>query len=196
MRYWLGDPAPDDTEAGQIYDLLASYTEVLLVERYEGSIAAEAYLEATCAGRNRGAAHLHLLRRWIDNDDRWFEALRGLPHELQSQHLPLSAANLASYLQWQLGENVLPLLKQYLTGDTPLLAYSLRKKGRKTTFAYRWEEVDHDFFLPVDLWLAGEPTRFTPRHRWQSLIQKGLSTREVRFAPAYCVYNLQETDRP
>ena len=191
---WFGGYLQADPAEHWIETFLRAYAELLLVEQYSGPLAAEAYLEATCDGRNRGAAHFHLLRRWVDNDDRWFTALQQLPGELAGQ--TLTGETLAQYFQWQLGVDFRPFFELCRQGSSPILTYSLRKKGRKFTLAYRWESEGADFSLPVDIRLDGSPLRLEARSRWQSVIRKGLSSREVTFDAPFCVYEIQEVAHP
>ncbi|GAB4413579.1 MAG: hypothetical protein OHK0039_20630 [Bacteroidia bacterium] len=194
VRWWIGDylrlPAPEDQ---WLLESLQAYVELMLYEQRDDRETVDAHVAAHCATLSPGAVSLHLLRYWLDNDLRWAEAWQQLCGHFGET--PQQADGLLEYFQWKLGIDIAPFLHapDDAPATTPTLEYALHRKKRRLTIYYRW---DLPCDLPVELALDGERLRLQPQTAWQSLARKGISARELTFAPGYCLYRVEEVGVP
>ena len=109
----------------------------------------------------KGALLLHTLRNVINDDDKWWAAIRDVYQKFKYQNI--MTEDLAQFLSARLAMNVTPIFDQYLR-RAPLPVLELAFNAAEKTVAYRWRADERDFAMPVRVgrrtqWQTIHPTR-------------------------------------
>jgi aminopeptidase N len=109
----------------------------------------------------KGALLLHTLRNVINDDDKWWAAIRDVYQKFKYQNI--MTEDLAQFLSARLALNVTPIFDQYLR-RAPLPVLELAFNAAEKTVAYRWRADERDFAMPVRVgrrtqWQTIHPTR-------------------------------------
>lgn len=139
----------------------------------------------------KGSWMLHTLRGAVDNDERWFEALRAFATE-NRLHV-LNTQEVISFFDRKLGGNYAPIFNQYLRyTQLPVLEYKVEGKKKKSILSYRWNAQVQDFELPVVLHLGSKQVRVYPREDWQSLENKNISENDIEFDTQTSLFDVRK----
>ena len=107
----------------------------------------------------KGALFLNTLRSVVDDDAKWWAAVRGFYDRFKYQNI--MTEDVVAYFNTQLGRDVTPIFDQYLRrADLPTLELVFQEGGM---LAYRWKADERAFAMPVRIgsggnWIVIEPT--------------------------------------
>jgi len=106
---------------------------------------------------NKGAWIIHTLRNVINNDDLFFEILRGFSVEYEKSNV--CTEEIRDYFSDKSGLDFTPFFDQYLFNrKVPVFEFA-QGNGR---FYYRWKDVVDDFDMPVNVMVNKVETRIVP----------------------------------
>jgi aminopeptidase N len=112
----------------------------------------------------KGSWMLHSLRYQINNDARWFRALRQLPDSCAWK--PLNTEAILNRFGKLLGQPVSAFCQPYLfQTQIPVLEY--RKKSETNTWEFRWTQVPADFKADAPVLLEGKTNRVSAGTEWK-----------------------------
>ena len=122
----------------------------------------------------KGAWVMHTLRSVIDNDKIWFEIL----YEFMTEHAK-GFANTDDFFKKvyeKTGEDYWYFAEQYFYSPfQPELEYY----QTENSFNYRWNNVNDNFMMPLDLLVNGSIKRVNPKNEFQSFKIEKFSQIEV-----------------
>lgn len=125
----------------------------------------------------KGALMLNTIRHIIDDDQQWWQLLKGYATEFR--HRIVTADDVIGYFCEASGRDLRPVFDQYLLyPGLPVLELSVEDGG----FSYRWKSDVENFAMPVDVFIGGKEQRLQPTAQWQ---RQGLSSGarpEIRVA--------------
>jgi len=122
----------------------------------------------------KGAWVMHTLRSAIDNDPIWFEILKEFMVENAKDHV--STEDFFNKVKEKTGTDYLYFSEQYLySPNQPELEYY----QTDSSFFYRWNNVNDNFVMPIDLLVNGSEKRVLPNQKFQSIDITEHSTIEV-----------------
>jgi aminopeptidase N len=107
----------------------------------------------------KGALFLNTLRSVVNDDARWFAAIRGFYQRFKYQNI--MTEDVVAYFNAQFGRDLTPIFDQYLhRAELPTLELAFQPDGM---LAYRWKADERAFAMPVrigtkDNWTTIEPT--------------------------------------
>ena len=112
----------------------------------------------------KGAWVMHTLRSTINNDNIWFEILKEFMTEnakgfANTGDFFAKVAEKTSQDYWYFAE------QYFYTPNQPKLEYY----QTDNSFYYRWNNVNKNFIMPLDLLVNGEVVRVSPSSEYQSL---------------------------
>jgi aminopeptidase N len=112
----------------------------------------------------KGALLLHTLRNVINDDDKWWAAIRDVYQKFKYQNI--MTEDLAQFLSARLALNVTPIFDQYLR-RAPLPVLELAFNAAEKTVAYRWRADERDFAMPVRVGRRTQWQRIHPTRDWR-----------------------------
>ncbi len=185
-EWWANNVTYKDIADMWIHESFATYAECLFTEYYYGREAGDAYAIGLRRGIGnnepiighygvnkegsgdmypKGAALLHTLRAWVDNDELWRQTLRGVQKDFY--HQTVTTAQIENYLAQKTGKDLKAFFNQYLR-DTRIPVIECELKGKKIN--YRYTEVVDGFNMPLKVQInEGEKTWIRPTAQWQEL---------------------------
>ena len=121
----------------------------------------------------KGANLLHMLRKVINDDDKWRNILRGLNETFY--HQTVTTKEIEDYMIKHSGIDLATVFDQYLR-DTriPILQWGIRNG----TLQYKWSNCVEGFDLPVNVYIDGEETMLKPSPYWKNM---KLNTKEAEL---------------
>ena len=112
----------------------------------------------------KGAWVMHTLRSVIDNDQIWFEILKEFMIENAKGFA--DTKDFFTKVKEKTGKDFWYFAEQYLyTPNQPVLEYY----QTDNTFNYRWNNVNNNFSMPIDLLINGKENRVYPSNDFQSV---------------------------
>jgi aminopeptidase N len=197
---WFGNAvSAADVSDMWIQEGWATYLEVIYVERLFGAGDALKYVNGlkdkvrntepiiTQRGIHRtppadqyfkGALFLHTLRSVVDDDARWWAALREVYQNFKYQNI--MTEELVAFMNARLGMNLTPIFDQYLRRaaiPTLELAFDAAEK----TVAFRWRAEERDFAMPVRVGVPGQWQTIQPTTDWK-VIENDLPEEKFQVA--------------
>ncbi|MEM6879335.1 MAG: M1 family aminopeptidase, partial [Bacteroidota bacterium] len=187
-----------------IHESFTTYMEALYVEYHYDEAAARRYLRSQLPYiRNqapmlgpldvnfddfsssdhyyKGSWMLHTMRNAIDDDERWWQILRGFYDEFKQSIV--STPVVVDYFAGALDEEwVRPFFEQYLMHpELPeLKVMSVQSRGSNgVVWQCRWETEAEDFAMPVSLIVNGEVTRVNATSDWMAFADGPNATIEL-----------------
>jgi aminopeptidase N len=106
----------------------------------------------------KGALFLHTLRGVVNDDAKWWSALRDVYQKFKYQNI--MTEELVAFMSTRLGMDVTPLFNQYLR-RAPLPVLELAFNEKEKSVAYRWKADERDFAMPI---------RVGVRDKWQTIV--------------------------
>lgn len=111
----------------------------------------------------KGALFLNTLRSVVDDDAKWFAAIRGFYQRYKYQNIVTE--EVVGYFNEALGLDLTAVFEQYLRqAALPVLELKFEAEGM---VAYRWRAESKGFAMPVRLGKAGAWERVSPAAEWQ-----------------------------
>ncbi len=187
-----------------IHEGFTMYSESLFVEYYYGKEAGAEYTRGVRLGiqnqkplignydvnsegssdmYSKGNNILHTLRHWLQNDEKWREALRGLNKEFY--HQTVATKQIEDYLAKSTGLNLTAFFDQYLRDSrVPVFEYWVREGS----LLYRWSNCINSFDMPIKVTIDGKEKILYPstQPKVEKLDSKGAS---VKVDPNFYVYS-------
>lgn len=189
-EYWGNHVSMKDIADMWIHESFCTYSEAVYVEATYGPDIAQDYLNyqrefITNNGKilgvpdvnnhgnstdmyYKGAWMLHSIRNTINDDQVWWNCIRGIQDEFGMQ--TVSGDQVIRLMNDYTNIDLEPIFKQYLgLSKVPRLEYRKVKKWGRTIFEYRWEAQTKGFNMPVEIIVDGKAERLYPRDDWQSI---------------------------
>ena len=95
----------------------------------------------------KGSLMLHTLRTIINNDENWFNIIKGIANEFKYQII--DSHHIFDYINKKTNKDFSIFFEQYLRNiNIPEFEYSLQKEGRNTTLVCKWNAIDN-FRMPL-----------------------------------------------
>lgn len=202
-EWWGNSVTSRDIADMWIHESFGAYAEAVYVEHLFGYEEAMKYINGkkpnvqnrgpiigTYNVHKRGAGDmydkgqlvLNTLRHVIDNDNLWWEIIKGLAVDFR--HSIVTAEDLFSYINKKTGRDYETFFEQYLKkSKIPVLELMLTKSGDDVTLRYRWAADVEGFAMPVKVTTAkGVYSFITPTTSSQTLNLNGLSPDDFRVA--------------
>jgi aminopeptidase N len=205
---WFGN----SVTAGDIADMwiqesFATYMEVVYVECLYGYAAAQNYMqglrkqvlldrpvlgtykvhrEGSRDMYPKGALMLHTLRQVVNNDELWWNTLRDLA--LTYRHQIVDYKLITDFMSTRLRMDASRFFAQYLK-VTPLPALEMKwvRDGGGGRLTFRWVADIVGFYLPVKVFVQGEPVILQATSDWKSLNVNHTKRPEVRVDPNWFI---------
>ncbi len=176
-----------------IHEGFTSYSEAVYVECRWGKKEALEYLRGTRRGIGnrspiigdygvnsegsgdmypKGANLLNNIRSIYDDDQLWWETLKGYTEA--HKHQIIDTRTTETFFDAATPVDLKPVFDQYLR-HTALPELQIKKEGEDVH--YRWKADVQDFHMPVDVFIKGEESRLHPTQEWQKLAQ-GINKKE------------------
>src|SRR5690606_32452684 len=115
----------------------------------------------------KGALMINSIRSIVNNDEKWWEII--LKFSKTFRHKIIDNQTVIDFFNIETAQNLTPIFDQYLkTTQIPVFRYRIQK-GKLT---YKWENVNQDFNMPVDVELDGKKMRLYPASTDQKLKTK------------------------
>jgi aminopeptidase N len=126
----------------------------------------------------KGALFLHTLRNVVNDDAKWWSALRDVYQKFKYQNI--MTEELTQFMSARLGMDLTPLFNQYLR-RAALPALELAFNDKAQTVAYRWKADERDFAMPIRVGERGKWQTITPTTDWK-LMPNTLSKEQFEVA--------------
>jgi aminopeptidase N len=125
----------------------------------------------------KGALFLNTLRTVVNDDAKWWAAVRGFYDRFKYQNI--MTEDVVRYFNTALGRDLTPLFDQYLRrADLPTLELAFQDGGM---LAYRWKADERAFAMPVEIGSGGTWTTIEPTTSWK-LMPSTLRKQDVQVA--------------
>lgn len=184
-EWWGNSISVNDHAEMWIHESFTTYMEALFVEDFMSKPDAIRYLESQkgyISNREpllgplnvnwdnwsasdhyyKGAWMLHTLRNAIDDDEKWFEILKGLYQKYKLSNVTTN--DIVGYMNNATSRDYIPFFEQYLEyPNIPKLIYDLKQDGTNLVVRYRWEADVAAFDMPIKVGKAGEWTKIYPK---------------------------------
>jgi aminopeptidase N len=137
----------------------------------------------------KGALFLHTLRSVVDDDQKWWAAIRDVYQKFKYQNI--MTEDLVAFMNARLGLDLTPMFDQYLR-RAQLPTLELAFNAAEKSVAYRWEAEERDFAMPIRVGLPGKWQTIVPTHDWQVM---STPLAPEQFAVATDLYYVNVTRR-
>jgi aminopeptidase N len=111
----------------------------------------------------KAALFLNTLRSVVDDDARWWMAVRAFYQTFKYQNI--MTEDVVAFFNTQLGRDLTPIFDQYLRrAELPVLELTFQPDGM---LAYRWKADERAFAMPVRIGSGGTWSVIQPTTSWQ-----------------------------
>lgn len=170
-EYWGNSVSMKDLADMWIHEGFCTYSEALYVECMNGADTALMYCnswkrkvkndipiighygvnnEGSGDMYYKGALMLHTLRGLVNNDELWFQTIKDIQRDFRVKNT--TTDELVAYMNSKLGKDYTAVFNQYLRKQKPpVINYSATQNGRDVELTIKWEGVDSDFKMPLDI---------------------------------------------
>ena len=119
---------------------------------------------------SKGANMLHTLRQLIEDDEKWWQILRGLNKTFY--HQTVTSKQIEDYLSKQTKIDLTEFFNQYLRDiRIPTLEYTINNKELK----YHWTQIVDNFDMPLRVNIDNKEQWIFPKAQWQTMPIKSSS---------------------
>ena len=116
---------------------------------------------------NKGSLMLHTLRNLVDDDELWFELIKGIANNFR--YKTVDGQEIINYINEKSGKDFTVFFSQYLNNkEIPEFQYNLQKEGRNYTLVYRWEAIS-EFDMPILINTGIKDFWIYPNSEWKEL---------------------------
>ena len=141
----------------------------------------------------KGSWILHTLRHHMDNDEQWFGLIKSFYKKYAMSHI--DTEDFIAFSEEYTGKELRPVINHFLyKKDLPVLAYSVKQKGRKKIVEYKWEGVDPGFDLTVWLKVGDELKRIQPETDLKTSVFDSSKSESLEVDLAKALILTQELD--
>jgi len=127
----------------------------------------------------KGMLFLNTLRHVVDNDDKWFEIIKGLNIDFYLK--TVDSDDIINYFNEKTGRNLRPIFEQYVyNANLPVLEYKTSGRGNKTKLSYRWKADVNNFDMPI--LVGGDKMEWIyPTTNWQDIKIKSVKAKDFKI---------------
>jgi len=197
---WFGNSiTASDVSDEWIHEGWATYAEGVYVEAMFGRDDALKYVNGykakvknqqpiiTARGVNqspsqdqyfKGALFLNTLRSVIDDDTRWWKAVRD--YSMRFRYRNIMTEDLVKFFNEKTGMNLTPVFDQYLR-QAALPALEVRFREGDGRVSYRWKAAVKEFAMPVKVGRRADWQLIKPTTEWKTM-KTGLKKEEFEVA--------------
>ncbi|AWM14897.1 peptidase M1 [Flavobacterium sediminis] len=198
---WFGNSITSKDIADMwIHEAFTTYSETVFIECQKGYEAAMKYIngqgfnvqndrpvigqygvnnEGSGDMYYKGALLLNTLRHVINDDAKWWKLLHDYSEHFKKQIIDTD--QVVAYFNEKSGMNLTPIFNQYLkTTQIPELVY----KTDGNYFYYRWDNVNADFNMPVDIEYNRKKVRLYPTTQEQKI-----KLRKLKKSKSYQIFD-------
>jgi len=193
-----------------VHEAFTNYSEALFTESRYGKEAGSAYVigirnnikndkpvigvydvnhEGSGDMYYKGANLVHLIRQFINNDEKFRSILRGLNKTFY--HKTVTTQQVEDYIAQQSGLKLDKVFDQYLRHTRiPVLEYKIASNH---TLKYRWVSDVKDFDMPVKVSLKpGSFSTIHPSTNWKNItVHPSISNKSFKVAPDFYIETRQ-----
>jgi len=185
-EWWGNSITTNDIADMWVHEGFCTYSEVLYVECMYGYDAMLSYVnnqqrsvkndkpvigtyhvnaEGSSDMYNKGSLMLHTLRSLIEDDELWFEMIKGIANDFK--HETVDGQEIINYINKKSGKDFTDFFNQYLKNkEIPAFQYKLHQEGRNITLLYRWEAIP-EFDMPILINTGSEDFWIYPNAEWK-----------------------------
>lgn len=130
----------------------------------------------------KGALMLNTMRHVIDNDELWWQIIKGIAQDFQ--YKTVTRDSIVTYFNRKSGKKLDAIFDQYLSyAKLPILEYKTQKRGKKLKVSYRWKANVPEFDMPLKYQKAdGEWATIKPNTKeWQSFVLNDTISKDPVF---------------
>ena len=187
-EWWGNSITTNDIADMWVHEGFCTYSEVLYVECMYGYDAMLSYInskkesvrndkpvigpyhvnvEGSSDMYNKGSLMLHTLRSLIDDDEMWFEIIKGIANDFK--YKTVDGQQIINYIIEKSEIDLTYFFNQYLKNkETPEFQYNLQKEGRNYTLVYKWNAIP-EFDMPILINTGLKDFWIYPNFEWQEL---------------------------
>ena len=198
-EWWGNSITTNDIADMWVHEGFCTYSEVLYVECMHGYDAMLSYVnnqkrsvrndkpvigpyhvnaEGSSDMYYKGSLMLHTLRSLIEDDELWFEIIKGIANDFKYQTVDGQA--IINYINEKAGKDFTDFFNQYLKNkEIPVFQYSLQKEGRNYTLVYRWE-ANPNFDMPILINTGSKDFWIYPNKDWKEQDLGGFDKHDFR----------------
>jgi aminopeptidase N len=187
-EWWGNSITTNDIADMWVHEGFCTYSEVLYVECMYGYDAMLSYInskkesvrndkpvigpyhvnvEGSSDMYNKGSLMLHTLRSLIDDDEMWFEMIKGIANDFK--YKTVDGQQIINYINKKSETDLTYFFNQYLKNkETPEFQYNLQKEGRNYTLVYRWNAIP-EFDMPILISTGLKDFWIYPNFEWKEL---------------------------
>ena len=185
-EWWGNSITTNDIADMWVHEGFCTYSEVLYVECMYGYDAMLSYVnnqqrsvkndkpvigtyhvnaEGSSDMYNKGSLMLHTLRSLIEDDELWFEMIKGIANDFK--HETVDGQEIINYINKKSGKDFTDFFNQYLKNkEIPVFQYKLHQEGRNITLLYRWEAIP-EFDMHILINTGSEDFWIYPNAEWK-----------------------------
>ena len=185
-EWWGNSITTNDIADMWVHEGFCTYSEVLYVECMYGYDAMLSYVnnqkrsvrndkpvigpyhvntEGSSDMYNKGSLMLHTLRSLIEDDELWFEMIKGIANDFK--HETVDGQEIINYINKKSGKDFTDFFNQYLKNkEIPVFQYKLHQEGRNITLLYRWKAIP-EFDMPILINTGSEDFWIYPNAEWK-----------------------------
>ena len=198
-EWWGNSITTNDIADMWVHEGFCTYSEVLYVECMYGYDAMLSYVsnqkgsvrndkpiigpyhvnaEGSSDMYNKGSLMLHTLRSLIEDDDLWFEMIKGIANDFK--HETVDGQEIINYINEKSGKDFTVFFNQYLNNkEIPEFQYNLQKEGRNYTLVYRWDAIP-EFDMPILINTGIKDFWIYPNSEWKELDLGGFDNHDFK----------------
>jgi len=198
-EWWGNSITTNDIADMWVHEGFCTYSEVLYVECMHGYDAMLSYVnnqkrsvrndkpvigpyhvnaEGSSDMYYKGSLMLHTLRSLIEDDELWFEIIKGIANDFKYQ--TIDGKEIINYINEKAGKDFTDFFNQYLKNkEIPVFQYSLQKEGRNYTLVYRWE-ANPNFDMPILINTGSKDFWIYPNKDWKEQDLGGFDKHDFR----------------
>ncbi len=123
---------------------------------------------------HKGAWILHTLRHTLDDDQKWFDLLKGFYNKYK--YSTVNTADFINYVNTFTGKDYAAFFEQYLQySNLPVFAYEITPDSEGIQLKFRWETDVKNFNMPLKIGRADNYRTIYPTNSWKTIQLKGMS---------------------
>ena len=129
----------------------------------------------------KGAWVLHTLRHAINDDEKWFDLLKGFYQQYAISNI--TTTDFIDYVNTCTSKDYSAFFEQYLEyPKPPALHFKLKQKGKNLQLSYRWEADAKGFDMPLLVGKKGAYQMIYPSSNWQETTIDNMPEKEFKIA--------------
>jgi aminopeptidase N len=202
-EWWGNSVSCADIADMWIHESFCTYSEAIYVECMHGKAKAKEYINAkksTVRNKapiqgpygvneegdgdmyNKGMLMLNTIRNIVGDDELWWQIIKGIS-DTAFKIKVTNADEIIAFFNKKSGMNLTPVFHQYLKyAKLPVMAYSIKKKGKQFKLTYVWETDVADFKMPVFIQNGKKLKRLEGSNAKSTVILEANSIDDIQIA--------------